>query len=205
MKQELSLLLSAAIETGFKRITTLAADKYHRQYKLHGEVLCIELEQLSWPIYLIFAKDIQVLSHYEGDVTTKVKADITTLYQLTEGANLTELIKQDKLALEGDLQLLQNFSHFMQNLDIDIAEPISRYIGDAPTHMLQSKVEQSVTNLKSIAIKTKAHISQLTTEEYKLAPHRLEYIHFKDQLDELNTDIEHIEQRINKLLLKAKT
>ena len=61
---------------------------------------------------MVFAKEIQVLSRYEGDVDVGLHADATTLYRVTEGA-ITELIKQDKLSLES-LNLLQA-SHYLRS------------------------------------------------------------------------------------------
>lgn len=199
MKREMALLLSAGIETGFKQVVAQSPEEYAKLRTLHGKVLCIQLSQLSWPIYLVFAREIQVLGKYEGEVTTKVNADITTLYQLTEGANLTELIKQDKLSIEGDLNLLQVFSHYLQQVEFDFAEPISRYIGDAPTHLLGKGAKQAKSDLVNLFRKSRSHIGQLTTEEYKLAPHKIEFIHLGDRIDELVADIDTIEKRIKQL------
>ncbi|WP_445773812.1 ubiquinone biosynthesis accessory factor UbiJ [Shewanella sp.] len=196
---QFALLLCAAIETGFNRLPPQAKDDYARQKSLHGKVICIQLSQLSWPIYLIFAKQIQVMSYYEGDVAVTVNADASTLYQLTEGANLTELIKQDKLSLDGDIQLLQTLSHYLHNIHFDFAEPLSRYIGDAPTHKLVTGVKQFGHEMQQILHKTRSHLSQLTTEEYRLAPHKIELQHFRDNLDELVRQTDLIEAKIAKL------
>lgn len=204
MKREFALLLSAALETALKQVIAQSPDEYAKLRSLHGKVLCIQLSQLSWPIYLIFAKEIQVLGKYEGEVTTKVNADITTLYQLTEGANLTELIKQDKLSLEGDLNLLQTFSHFLQKVEFDFAEPLSKYIGDAPTHMLITGLQQAKNDITHIFRQSRSHVGQLTTEEYKLAPHAIEFVYLGDRIDDLVADIDAIEKRINNLQSRAK-
>ncbi|MFT6977951.1 MAG: ubiquinone biosynthesis protein UbiJ [Shewanella psychromarinicola] len=199
MPNHFALLTCAAIETAFNQLPAQAKNDYARQKSLHGKVFCIQLSQLDWPLYLVFAKQIQVLNHYEGDVAVTVRADVSTLYQLTEGANLTELIKQDKLSLEGDIQLLQSLSHYLQNIHIDFAEPLSRYIGDAPTHRIVTSAKQFSHDIKQVVQKTRSHISQLTTEEYRLAPHKIEWLHFRDNLDELVSQTERIEAKIAKL------
>lgn len=199
MPQEVVLLACAAIEAGLKQLQTQAGDPYARQRQLHGKVFRIQLTQLSWPIYLIFAKEIQVLSRYEGDVDVSLHADATTLYRVSEGANLTELIKQDKLKLEGDLNLLQSFSQYLRSIEFDFAEPISGYLGDGTTHKLISTGQQA----KSVALealrKTRSHLGQLAIEEYRIAPHRIEFIHFCDQVADLVSDTRTLEQRIAKL------
>jgi len=199
LPQELVLLTCAAIETGLKQLQAQARDAHSQLRPLHGKVFCIQLSQLSWPIYLIFAREIQVLSRYEGAVDVSLHADATTLYRVSEGANLTELIKQDKLKLDGDLNLLQSFSQYLRSIEFDIAEPISRYIGDGPTHKLISTGRQAKSFALDVLRQTRSHLGQLAMEEYRLAPHRLELIHFCDQLDDLVSDTHTLEQRIAKL------
>ena len=199
MPQEVVLLVCAAIETGLKKLQAQAGDDYSRQRQLHGKVFRIQLSQLSWPLYLVFAKEIQVLSRYEGDVDVSLHADATTLYRLSEGANLTELIKQDKLKLEGDLNLLQSFSQYLRGIEFDFAEPISRYLDDGPTHKLISTSHQAKGFALEVLRKTRSHLGQLAVEEYRLAPHPIELLHFRDQMDDLVADTRAIEQRIAQL------
>ena len=199
MPQEVVLLVCAAIETGLKKLQAQAGDDYSRQRQLHGKVFSIQLSQLSWPLYLVFAKEIQVLSRYEGDIDVSLHADATTLYRVSEGANLTELIKQDKLKLEGDLSLLQSFSQYLRGIEFDFAEPISRYLGDGPTHKLISTGHQAKGFALEVLRKTRSHLGQLAVEEYRLAPHPIELLHFRDQMDDLVADTRAIEQRIAQL------
>lgn len=199
MPQEVVLLACAAIETGLKKLQAQAGDDYSRQRQLHGKVFRIQLSQLSWPFYLVFAKEIQVLSRYEGDVDVSLHADATTLYRVSEGANLTELIKQDKLKLEGDLNLLQSFGQYLRGIEFDFAEPISRYLGDGPTHKLICSSHQAKDFALEVLRKTRSHLGQLAVEEYRLAPHPIELVHFRDQMDDLVADTRAIEQRIAQL------
>ena len=194
-----ALLTCAAIETALAQLPTQAQQDYARLKSLHGKVFCIQLTQLSWPLYFIFAKKIQVMSQFEGDVAVTVNADASTLNKLREGANLTELIKQDKLSIDGDIQQLQTFSHFIQHIEFDFAEPLSRYIGDAPTHKLLTTTKQLGQDLKSVLLKTRSHLGQLTTEEYRLAPHKIDYLHFRDNLEQLVSQTDVIAVRIAKL------
>lgn len=199
MPNEVALLTCAAMETAFAQLQQQSPNDYAKLRQIHSKVFCIQLSQLNWPLYLVFARQIQVLSHYEGDVDVKVEADATTLYQLSEGANLTELIKQDKLKIEGELSLLQCFSQYLQQTHFDFAEPISRYLGDGPTHILLNSVKSLSQGAKHVASKTLSHLEQLAVEEYKLSPSKIEFIHRQDQIAELQEDTQALEQKINQL------
>lgn len=199
MPNEVALLTCAAMETALARLQQQSPNEYAKLRQIHTKVFCIQLSQLSWPIHLIFAKQIQVLSHYEGNVDVKVEADATTLYQLSEGANLTELIKQDKLKLEGELALLQCFSQYLQQTHFDFAEPLSRYLGDGPTHMLLNSAKVLSEGAKHVASKTLSHLEQLAVEEYKLSPSRIDFIYRQDQITQLLDDTKTLELKVNKL------
>ncbi|GGI88019.1 DUF1243 domain-containing protein [Shewanella gelidii] len=200
MHQQAILLACAAMETGLLQLQQQSPEDYAKLRNLHGKVFCIQLSQLSWPIYLVFAKEMQVLSHYEGDVDVTVSADLTTLYQVTEGANLTELIKQDRLKIEGDLTLLQSFSHYLQQTQFDFAEPLSRYIGDAPTHFLVSGAQAAKSGLNDVFRKSISHMEQLATQEYRVAITPIDLVHFQDQVETLSLATDALEQKIKTLV-----
>lgn len=193
------LLCCGAIETALEKALHLSNIEPNKLQPLHGKVFCFELTQLSWPMYWVFHDDIQVLSDYSANVDVRVKADATQLMKLHEGESLTELIKQDKLTIEGDLALLQQFSQFLQQLNPDVVEPLSHYIGDAPAHWLTSGISRAASELKTVGRKTWSHLGQLATEEYQVAPHKLEFIRQCDRIEELVTQVTSLEQRISKL------
>ncbi|MBR9727535.1 SCP2 domain-containing protein [Shewanella intestini] len=195
----LALLTCSAIEMGFAALPTQAKVDYAKLKTLHSKVLCIKLSQLNWPLYFVFAKQIHVFSYYEGQADVSVIADASTLYTLTEGANLTELIKQDKLQLKGDIQLLQTFSHYLQQIEFDFAEPLSKYIGDAPAHILTQQSKRLINTSKDVAMKSVDHMGQLLNEEYKLTLHKIDYLHFKDNIEDIVNDTDQLAQQITKL------
>ncbi|WP_417763411.1 ubiquinone biosynthesis accessory factor UbiJ [Shewanella sp.] len=193
------LLCCGAIETALAKAMSLSTIEPNKLKPLLGKVFCFELSELSWPMYWVFSDEIQILSDYSAAVDVRVKADATQLLKLREGQNLTELIKQDKLSIEGDLALLQQFSQFLQQLNPDVVEPLSRYIGDAPTHWLTTGLARAGSELRTVASKTWSHLGQLATEEYQVAPHKLEFIRQCDRIEELVTQVTSLEQRIAKL------
>jgi ubiquinone biosynthesis accessory factor UbiJ len=201
---ELALPVCAAMETGLQRLQHQSQEEYARLRQLHAKVICIQLSQLAFPLYILFAKEIQVFSRYEGEIAVTVHADATTLYLLREGASLTELIKTDKLRLDGDLSALQSFSQYLQQVRFDFAEPLSRYLGDVPTHMLMTSARRAREGALTLMSKTRSHLAQLTTQEYRLAPGRMEYLHYCDRLDELVAGSDAIEARISRLNAKLR-
>ena len=62
-------------------------------------------------------------------------------------SKITQLIKQDKLELTGDIQLAQKFSQLLVDSKPDIEEWLSKVVGDALAHTLVFNVSQLVIAL----------------------------------------------------------
>ncbi|MBE8167288.1 MAG: sterol-binding protein [Shewanella sp.] len=199
ISKQLAILCVSAIETSLHQLSKQNRQLNPLLQSLNGKVIKIRLKQLSWPLYFICTEQILVMSQYDGAVDVSVKADAATLYQLTEGASLTELIKADKLIIEGELATLQSFSQYLQQLQFDWAEPLSKYIGDVPTHFIQTGLTQMASGLKGLLKSSSSHLSQLAIEEYRIAPHKLEYIAWCDRIEELNSETQALSQRITRL------
>ncbi|MGB0893349.1 MAG: ubiquinone biosynthesis accessory factor UbiJ [Parashewanella sp.] len=199
MQHKLAILCVSAIETALAQVAKQNPQLSSQARLLKGNVIKIELKQLPWPLYFICEQQILVLSEYHGDVNVSVQADAATMYKVTEGANLTELIKSEKLVLDGDLNVLQQFSQYLQQLKFDFAEPISKYIGDVPTHLLQTGLQFAEQRLKKLLTASQTHLSELAHEEYRLAPHKIEYIAFCDNIDEQSSELNDLEQQISRL------
>lgn len=198
LKRELALILCGAVELGFEKLLAQTGVS-PRQYGLYGKRIAITLAELPFPLHLIFDDSVTVLSRDEAEADVSVKASVSALYALSQGESLSLLIKSDRLDIDGDLNVLQGFSRLLKEQQFDMGEPLSRYIGDGPAHMLQSGGRKLGQELQRVGHKTLSHLAQLSTEEYKLAPHRIDFIHLKDNIDTLVQAVDAMEHRVNQL------
>ncbi len=82
-----------------------------------------------------------MLAEYEGQPDCYLSLNLSALPELREQSNITKLIKQDKLILEGDIQLAQKFAQLMTDCKPDLEEWLSRVTGDVVAHTLVQGVE----------------------------------------------------------------
>ncbi|KOO12370.1 hypothetical protein AKJ18_24290, partial [Vibrio xuii] len=141
-----------------------------------------------------------VLANYEGEPDCYLSLNLAVLPELRDQSNITKLIKQDKLVLEGDIQLAQKFSQLMTDCKPDIEEWLSRATGDVVAHTLVKGAENFGHFVKAQANKHQSHLGQVLTEEWKIAPAPLEVAHFCDQVDELKSHAARVEAKLNQLL-----
>ena len=176
------------------------ADSQRRLARLRGKVISVTLNEFNKTLYFVFSHQIDVLAGFEGEVDCQLALNLTVLPELRQQANLTQLIKADKLALDGDLQLAQHFSTLLSGLKPDVEEKLSQYTGDVVAHSLVSSVKSGSRFIRQGVKNRQRDLAEVITEEWQLLPQPLEMVHFYDQVDDLKSDVARFEARLNQLL-----
>lgn len=196
----LDALVTGAIETSLNALLKDNDENQRRLTRLRGKVIGVTVNEFGKQLYFIFSQQIDVLAVYEGDVDCQLAFNLSVLPELRQQANLTQLIKADKLALDGDIQLAQQFSTLLSGLKPDIEEILSQYTGDIVAHTLVSGMKRGANLVRHGLARRQRDLAEVITEEWRLAPQALEIAHFADQVDDLKSDVARCEARLNRLL-----
>ncbi|KGY10950.1 membrane protein [Vibrio tubiashii] len=196
-------LVTAVIETSLNTLINDDPELGRRLARLKGKVIQVHLKELDKTLTFIFSQQIDVLAHYEGEPDCYLSLHLSVLPELRDQSNITKLIKQDKLVLEGDIQLAQKFSQLMTDCKPDIEEWLSRVTGDVVAHTVVQGASSVGQFLKSQVTKHQNHLAQVLTEEWRIAPAPLEVAYFCDQVDDVKSHAARVEAKLNKLLERA--
>lgn len=196
-------LVTAAIESTLNTLINDDPELGRRLARFKGQVIQVHLKELNKTLTFVFSQQIDVLANYEGQPDCYLSLNLSVLPELREQSNITKLIKQDKVILEGDIQLAQKFSQLMTDCKPDIEEWLSRVTGDVVAHSLVQGVSNLGQFVKAKADKHQNHLAQVITEEWKLAPAPLEIAHFCDQVDDVRSLAARVEAKLNQLLERA--
>lgn len=163
--------------------------------------LLIEIRDWQQSILCVYSDEqIHLYSTQERSFDCMISADINTLLALKDPSMLTQLIRQDKLDLQGDLNLAQGFSNAFAELDIDWPEHFSRYIGDAPAQQLWLSIQALKRRSSQTKSKLENTLTTLCQDELAVTIHPLELAEFKQQNRQLKSQVSQLEVRINALL-----
>ncbi len=196
-------LVTAVVETTLNTLIKDDPELGRRLARLKGQVIQVHLKEINKTLTFVFSQQIDVLANYEGEPDCYLSLNLAVLPELRDQSNITKLIKQDKLVLEGDIQLAQKFSQLMTDCKPDIEEWLSRVTGDVVAHTVIKGAENFGQFVKAQASKHQNHLAQVITEEWKVAPAPLEVAHFCDQVDELKSHAARVEAKLNQLLERA--
>ncbi|WP_061039855.1 ubiquinone biosynthesis accessory factor UbiJ [Vibrio coralliirubri] len=196
-------LVTAVIETSLNTFVNDDPALVRRLSRLKGQIIQVNLKELNKTLTFVFSQQIDVLSEYEGQPDCYLSLNLSVLPELREQSNITKLIKQDKLILEGDIQLAQKFAQLMTDCKPDLEEWLSRVTGDVVAHTLVQGVKNVGGFVAKQATKHQNHVAQVLTEEWKIAPAPLEVVHFCDQVDDVKSSTARLEAKLNALLEKV--
>ncbi|MGL5306766.1 MAG: ubiquinone biosynthesis accessory factor UbiJ, partial [Aeromonas veronii] len=167
-----------------------------RLRKLVGKVLKLELRELK-PLWFVFSeRRLDVLAQHEGEADAVLSLSLTALGLLKDPSALTRYIREEKLDLSGDPQLVQAFSVLLGELDIDWEEELSRYTGDVLAHTLFSGARQARRLVGRELCRTRSQLAEYLTEEARLAPGPLEVASFNDDVEVLAQQLKAVELRL---------
>ncbi|EMA2448535.1 SCP2 domain-containing protein [Vibrio fluvialis] len=196
-------LITAVIESSLNTLLKDDPELGRRLARLKGQVIQVHLKEINKTLTFIFSQQIDVLANYEGEPDCYLSLNLSVLPELREQANITKLIKQDKLVLEGDIQLAQKFSQLMTDCKPDIEEWLSRVTGDVVAHTVVQGAKNVGALLSAQVSKHQNHLAQVLTEEWRVAPGPLEIAYFCDQVDDVKSQAARLESRLNQLLEKG--
>jgi ubiquinone biosynthesis protein UbiJ len=189
-------LLNQALKLDNDLISNLASSKNKR--------LVVELTDIKQSVSILFdGKQFHFFNRADGEADCKITSNLDTLMELKDPALVTSLIRQGRLDLEGDIKLAQHYSGAFAALDIDWADKLSPYLGDAASFNLVKALKKMALEGKQQLSKSQTSFTQLLQDELKVAIHPLEAKLFKNQTRETFAQVEQLEQRINQLTQKV--
>ncbi|WP_100644317.1 ubiquinone biosynthesis accessory factor UbiJ [Alteromonas facilis] len=201
-------VLHALAETIINPLIKLDPDTQQRLNDLKGKRLLVWLEELSWPVELVFDEYISIHEcqldwdkavHELTQEQCLIKTSLATLPELKDNRKITQLIRDEKLDLCGDMQIAQQVSQLFILLSIDWEDVLSAYIGDVAAYQVVSGVRRFHHFAKQQTQQMAETLSTALIDEKRVAVHRLEVIHQSDQIATLRDDVERLAMRIQQM------
>mgnify|MGYP003875393521 FL=1 len=195
--------LCALIEALLQEVSKRSLTQKLMQASLDGQSLSVHLSELNEPICFSFVENrVLVSAHLANDADCRIYLQLSTLPQLKNTENLTKLIKQEQLDVEGDLKVAQGFIAYLEGIDIDWRSEVASVIGDVTTF----KLEQLVTSLKQKLSFAYDQISQDASEwmlhENRLIVTATELRLHHEAVTQCQTDVDKLAARIHSLHVK---
>lgn len=203
----LSQLLCAVIERVLNKSLVLHTNEINGDLPLAAleqKTLTLTLNELSNPISLtVHHKRVLVTSLTDNSDCT-IATSIATLRELRAEQALTQLIKEGKLDVIGDIKVAQQFAQVADKLSIDWQSELATHIGDIPTHKLVSVSQKLKAKLASVSNTLHTDVSEYLVHEKGLAVCASEINTFNQAVSDITLQTQAVEKRIAALLQRLK-
>lgn len=196
-------LVTGVLETALNALLAKNAEAKNKLPRLRGKVLALQLRELPASLVFVFSNRIDVLAAWEDEADCRVRTGVLVLPELRDRSQVTRLIREQALDVQGDIQVLQHFVALMEALGWDPAELLAPYTGDLVAHGVSRLVQGTVAGVQRQHARNLAYLGEVVTEEWRLAPGALEVAYFADQVEELATQLTRLERRLQRLETSA--
>ncbi len=127
---------------------------------LNDKTLYFSLEDLPLDVNFVCTNNrIFVTTDTSAGADVDIKLKSSVFLALLQGEDLTELLRQDKIIIHGDVKTAQLLVDLLQQIDIDFEEILSKYTGDIVAH----QVGKLAKNFKTSDNPLEAIKNELTT------------------------------------------
>jgi len=188
----------SSIELMINKVLSLNTDPIDLK-KLEQKTLAIVLSELNFPISFTVTSNKVIVSGLTERADCTINTSIKTLQALQAEQPLTELIKQNKLDLTGDIKIAQHFIQLAENLNIDWQSELAAHIGDMPTHKLMQLSKQVMNKVQFATKQIKADASEYIVHEKHLVVTRSQISNFNQQVNQVNNRVDQLALRIEVL------
>ena len=203
-----SALFAATLESSINKLLALDSDSKARLNALDGSRMTAFLSPIPFGITLVFSDKVDVLIEHGDFEEVKaqlgandccIKTSLDTLPALKETSQLTRLIQQQALFLEGELNVAQQVSSLFKDLDIDVEELIAIRTNDVFAHQSMKTVKAFHEKSMSMLANMSDVFGNALVEEKKLAAHKLAVMHLSDEVSALRDSTERLDARLRDL------
>lgn len=193
-------LVTGSIETAINALLWREKALKPARQRLIGKVLRIVLKEFSSPLVLVFSeRQVDVLGAWEGEADCTVITRVSVLPQLRNRQQLTALIRNNDLEVQGDLQVVQNLVSLADLAEFDPAELLAPYTGDIAAEGVSKLLRGGAKFLQHGLARQQRYVAETLTEEWRLAPGALEVAWFAEETAAVERELAALAKRLEKL------
>jgi len=191
------------LERAGNRLLELDPDTSDKMSRLRGKVFKLELLVVGRTLYFIPADDgVQVRGEWTGpvDITLKGSPLAFAQYGLRQKGLENKAFIDKKVSIEGDVELAQDFQKLIRELDIDLEELLSHFVGDVAAHQIGRGARMFRNRIREAAQSLRLDIKEYLVEEIRVLAPDWRVTGYIERVDTLRADVERMEQRVDRLI-----
>jgi ubiquinone biosynthesis protein UbiJ len=194
--------LCSALEFLVNKALALNIDGADMLHALEQKTLTVMLAELGFPLSFSINKNTVLVTSLTERSDCTINTSIKTLLALKKEQQITELIKKEKLDVQGDIKVAQQFANIAESIDIDWQNEIAKHIGDIPTYKLSKLGKNLAEKFNFASQQIQADASEWLVHEKRLVVTTSQIANFSQQVTKVSQQTDAVSFRIKKLAQK---
>jgi ubiquinone biosynthesis accessory factor UbiJ len=194
--------INRSLESAFNRYLRLDPKAGERLAGRDGRVIALEMRGLD--LMLVFRvqdQGIAFIDEPERKPDTLLRGTPLGITRLGLGrGSATGALFSGDVEISGDVETGQAFKMFLDAIDIDWEEQLSRYTGDLLAHRLGNAARHAGSWLGHACLTLEQDLSEYLQEELRVVPTRIEIENLITDIGRLGMDTDRLEARLRRLL-----
>ena len=188
------------IEKLVNRALDLDEETLYELGQLNGKIIAFEFKRTGLTIYLFpSVNGLAIHTACENKPDVLIKGTPTNFIMMMASSRKNSISLQTDMQVIGDMVLAQQFQKIMQNIEIDLEEPLAKWVGDTMAYQI-GKFVRGTSRFATNTSKTLAmDLSEYLRFEAEMLPDDMLVEEFTDAVDLLREDVDRFEQQVNKL------
>jgi len=193
-------LLIGALEASLNQYLSLDQDSSFFLAPLAGKVIAVNIQPFDETIYLCPTTDsIQLMDQFPDQPDTCLTGSVWALGLMGLSSTPMRSIFSGEVKIEGDMQTGRKFQELFAKLDIDLEEKLSHVTGDIIAHKIANFFRAGQSWGKESIETFRLNATEFLQEETRDLPAGPEVDIYYAQVDELRTDFDRLQSRIERL------
>lgn len=193
----------AAIEDLVNRVLRMDPNTLQRLGDFDGKIISLQLavkNSESLEIYVLpFEGGLRLHLDTSRSPDVTIVGNVPVFAHMVFGDAVTDIVGQADVQIRGDIKLGQRFREVLEQIEIDLEEYSSKYLGDVVAHRL-GRIARDIKLWGTHVQNTfKQDFSEYVQEEAGLTPRKKNLDQFMRAVSDFQDDIDKVAQRVRHL------
>lgn len=197
--------IGAILEDAGNHMLRMDAETLAALGELDGRVFCLRINRAGkgeeGPALYLFpsAGGFRIESRHEGEADVTLVGNPPAFVKLLLADNTPAALGAGHMQISGDMDLGQRFQRILKRLDIDWEEQLAQRVGDIAAHKLGYGARRLREWGRHVVGTLRQDAVEILQEESRITPPRERIERFLSAVDELRSDVERMEKRLQRL------
>ena len=193
-------LLMSAMEAALNKYLSLDPSSSEFLAPLVGKVIAVTITPFNETVYLCPSLDaIQLLDYSPEPPDTQLTGSVVALGLMGLSSKPMRAVFSGEVTIVGDMNTGRKFQALFAKLDINLERQLARYTGDTVAHTISQFFRAGQDWSKESVETFRLNASEFLQEETRDLPAGPEVDIFYAQVDELRTDFDRLQSRVERL------